>query len=75
MKDSRTTLDAVRAQLHGDEKLLNVYIDRNGVLRCAQCNLTQSDFSQIVASLQNVVLDQKLGQASKKSAIPFSLRG
>jgi hypothetical protein len=75
MKDSRTMLDGVRNQLCGDEKILNVYIDRNGILRCAQCNLTQADFSQIVASLQNVVMDQKVGQVNKKSALPFSLRG
>lgn len=75
MKDSRSMLDNVRSQLRGDEKILNVYIDNNGVLRCAQCNLTQADFSSIVGSLQNAVLDQKLGQATKKNALPFSLRG
>lgn len=75
MKDSRSMLDGVRAQLVGDEKMLNVYIDRNGVLRCAQCNLTQADFSSIVASLQNAVLAQNVGKTEKKHAIPFSMRG
>jgi hypothetical protein len=75
MKDSRSMLDGVRSQLHGDEKMLNVYIDRNGTLRCAQSNLTQADFSSIVASLQNITLSPNLGKVSKHSSIPFSLRG
>lgn len=51
MKDSRTTLDDVRAKLRGDEKILVVHLDHNGNLRCAQSNCTQADIDQFANSL------------------------
>lgn len=62
MKDTRTVLDNVRAKIPSGAKLLCVYIDNNGMLRCSQANCSQSDLSQIVASLQMNMMSEKVGK-------------
>lgn len=62
MKDTRLVLDAVRAKIPGDAKLLVVYIGNNGHLICSQANMSQRDISLVADSLHANLLAEKLGR-------------
>ena len=57
MADARTTLDAARAKVPPDAKLLVAWV-ADGVVHAAQSNMSQADVRQLADSLARSALPQ-----------------
>jgi hypothetical protein len=62
VKDPKTVLDAVRAQISPNAKLLVVWVeqDQQGAMRCAQVNLDQAELAMLVESLRHNLISTRL---------------